>query len=292
MALLLPSANVVAVQSVRAACPVVSDGDRLAVKQAFARYLALLNAGDSSASACLGPTFAIEAPDAPEFAEILRDPRRSGRILVAHQILLDDGGLQLAIEMEARPLDGASPPRKTIARRTVFFTLRDGKVDVARVALDNFTSLPRSQSPRARPAAQLSFESHLPATVDQPFMTRGKFEDYLRLFGIFDERFVRFYHPDVVFAIAPAAQPLHGRESVLQLYRPLRRTLDEEVLIRALVIDSEQGVMAAEISNTMTARGPVRLPMLRMEAGDRRMGSGVIFYGLKDGKIISLREGS
>lgn len=268
--------------------PFAANGDRMAVKTAFKRYLSLLNAGDASAANYLTPDFSIIVPDGANFERTLRAPSASASELVPIEILLDDGGTQLAAELELRPIGKLWRPGVIGPRRTVFYTLRQGRLAAARVALDGsqFIRAGTGMPDRAAPAARTTT---FPATVTQPYMTRAKFEDYMKLFGRFDEHFVRYYHPEIVFGISPAPSPLHGREEVLALYRPLRRTLDEDVTIHSLVIDSERGLMAAEISNHMKATGPVRIGSMRMDTGDRRVASGVIFYGLKDGMIISLR---
>ena len=121
-------------------------------------------------------------------------------------------------------------------------------------------------------------------------MTPRKFRDYLNLFGRLDERFVEYYTPDVVFAAAPAPSPLHGREAVLELYRPLRAELGENVTVHHLAIDNEAGIMVAALSNRLTAFGNVKLPSRQLQPGDQLALSGAIIYELREGRISRIRD--
>lgn len=257
---------------------------RISVKTRFKKYLDLLNAGDELAAAYVSPQLEIEAPDAQHLAAMLRDPQRARIRLIPSDILLDDSGGTLSALVEFLPRDGSK--NNAPISRTAFFTLDAGRIVSIHIAREGSQYIPGNGASVTRPIIR---KEALPASAFQPFMTRGKFEDYLRLFGAFDERYVLYYHPEIIFGIKPAAQPLYGREEILQLYRPLRKALDESVVINAIVIDSERGAMAVEISNTMTATAPVKLPTLTMQAGDRRIASGVVFYELKDGLIIEVR---
>lgn len=51
-------------------------------------------------------------------------------------------------------------------------------------------------------------------------------------------RFLQHYDPDVVFATAPAPQPLHGPKAIYDLYVPIRKNLDEHVAAPIIVIDN------------------------------------------------------
>jgi hypothetical protein len=174
-------------------------------------------------------------------------------------------------------------------RRVLFYGLKEGRIASIRVGRESGVLSPPDGRPLPAPPPA-SFDDPLPDSVNDPVMTRRKFEDYLRLFGLFDQRFVRYYHPKVVFGIRPAERPLHGREEILGLYRPLRQILHESIQVNSLVIDSQRGLMAAEITNTMTAIEDVERPGWGLRKGQRRVGSGVIFYSLADGMIIGLRE--
>lgn len=257
---------------------------RISVKTRFKKYLELLNADDERAAVYVSPDFKIDAPDAPDLAAMLRNPQRARVRLIPSDILLDDSGNMLSALISFLPEEGAR--NKVPTNRTAFFTLDFGRIRSVRIAREGSQYIPGNGASVSRSIVR---KEALPASAFQPFMTRAKFEDYLRLFGAFDERYVLYYHPEIIFGIQPAAQPLYGREEILQLYRPLRKVLDESVAINAIVIDSERGAMAVEISNTMTATASVKISTLSMHRGDRRIASGVVFYELKDGSIIELR---
>lgn len=122
-------------------------------------------------------------------------------------------------------------------------------------------------------------------------MTREKYERYVQLFNAGDRRFAEFYAPDVVFDARPAPQPLHGRQAILDLYAGLWKQLKEEITIGAVVIDNEQGLMAVELTNRITATADeVKLPSRTLNRGDVSVGSGVIVYGISDGRITYIRE--
>lgn len=122
-------------------------------------------------------------------------------------------------------------------------------------------------------------------------MTREKYERYVQLFNAGDRRFAEFYAPDVVFDARPAPQPLRGRQAILDLYAGLWKQLKEEITIGAVVIDNEQGLMAVELTNRITATADeVKLPSRTLNRGDVSVGSGVIVYGISDGRITYIRE--
>jgi hypothetical protein len=121
-------------------------------------------------------------------------------------------------------------------------------------------------------------------------MTPAKFQDYLKLFSRFDERFLFYYAEDVVFTAAPAPAPLHGREAILDLYRPLRENLGEDLTVHQLVIDSRNGLIMAALTNRLTAYGRVTLPSSTLNPGDQLLLSGAIVYGLRDGRINLIRD--
>ena len=123
-------------------------------------------------------------------------------------------------------------------------------------------------------------------------MTREKFEDYLRLFSKGDHRYADYYDPDVVFSARPAPKPLHGREAILDLYDGLHKQLTENVTAGLVVIDNDQGVMVVELTNRIVAtQDNVKLPSRTLNKGDVSVGSGVMVYGLRNGRIVSIREG-
>jgi hypothetical protein len=122
-------------------------------------------------------------------------------------------------------------------------------------------------------------------------MTRQKYERYVQLFNAGDPRYADYYEPDVVFDARPAPQPLRGRQAILDMYDDLRKQLTEEITIGAVVIDNEQGLMAVELTNRIVAtQDNVKLPSRTLNKGDVSVGSGMIIYGLSNGRISYIRE--
>ena len=260
--------------------------DRMAMKLSFKRFLALSNAGDPAATYYLAPGFSIDATDTLDLAPLLHDPHAHGIMLTAFELLLDDGGEMLAAELEFRRAAGASaePP----VRKTIFYTIKDGRLTSAHIGRKMAQFIPGNGKPTQR-TSPIAAIGPMPFSASQPFMTRRKFEDYLALFGRFDERFVQYYHPEMLFGIAPTSQPLHGREEVLSFYRPLRKRVGESVVVNMMVIDSARGLMAVEMTNTLSATDTIKLPSATMQAGDSRVATGVLFYSIADGMITNIR---
>jgi hypothetical protein len=75
------------------------------------------------------------------------------------------------------------------------------------------------------------------------------------------------------------------------MYDDLRKQLTEEITIGAVVIDNEQGLMAVELTNRIVAtQDNVKLPSRTLNKGDVSVGSGMIIYGLSNGRISYIRE--
>lgn len=243
--------------------------DRAQLARRLATYLALVDSGDGGQQAFLaGPV--------PAEAQV---PLRKTTLL---NVALDDGGELLAVEFLS---EGADRPSEA---GITFYRIANGYITQI-LPLERGAQLVRGGATgQTQPIVAL--DDPLPATVVSPRMTRAKFEDYMELFGRFDERFTYYYTDDVVFAASPAPEPLHGREGVLGLYRPLRANLGEDVTIHNLVIDSEANLMIAGLTNTLTAYDEVVLPSTVLQAGDQMILSGAIVYGLKDGRIALIRD--
>lgn len=197
-------------------------------------------------------------------------------------VALDDGGELLAVEFLSESQD--RPADVGVA----FYRIANGYI-TEELPLVQGVQLVRGGA-SGQPAPAYAGDEPLPPTVESPRMTRAKFQDYLELFRRFDERFTYYYADDVIFAASPAPAPLHGREGVLGLYRPLRKNLGEELTVHHLVIDSQANLMIAGLTNKLTAYGQVTLPSTILEAGDQMILSGAIVYGLKDGRIALIRD--
>lgn len=140
-------------------------------------------------------------------------------------------------------------------------------------------------------AAGLVSLSAAPAAADEG-MTPAAYAAYLERFNAGDESYAEIYHPDVVFEHDPKFGTLRGRQAIIEFYRNIRQQLKEEVKVSTLVIDNERGLMAAELTTRLVAtRDGVDMPSGRLNTGDAIITRGTVYYGLKDGRIVSIRGG-
>ena len=250
-----------------------AEPNRLELSRRLATYLSLVELGDPR-------RFADRV--AGTHADVLDTALRGGSVSV-RALALDDAQGLLAVEL--LPAPGESLPEEP---RLVFFRLARGYIAQTILVQDGAQFLPGDGlRPPTPPPAN---DQPLPESVRLSKMTPEKFRDYLNMFGRFDERFVEYYTPDVLFTAAPAPAPLQGREAVLKLYRPLRAELGESLTVHHLAIDNEAGLMMAALSNRLTAFGNVKLPSRQLQAGDQLVVSGGIIYGLQGGKISLIRD--
>lgn len=243
--------------------------DRKLLFQRLAKYLSLVDSGDEAQRLFLAGPFPTGTQGTASKTTLLN-------------FALDDGGELLAVEFRRESQD--RPPGAGVA----FYRVSNGYITEI-LPLTRGVQLIRGGA-KGQAAPAYVRDDPLPATVESPRMTRAKFADYLELFRRFDERFTYYYADDVVFAASPAPAPLHGREGVLDLYRPLRKNLGEELTVHNLVIDSHANLMIAGLINKLTAYDKVVLPSTVLEAGDQMILSGAIIYGLKDGRIALIRD--
>lgn len=218
-------------------------------------------------------------------------------------IAIDDSQDMMAVEMTIHLValrdgvelgDQPQPVHKGDAvtrQQTFFFALRDGRITSLtvgggeRVRQKADLAAARAEAPTA---AQLA--EPMPASINERLMTHQKYLDYAMLFSRFDPRFLQYYDPDVVFATAPAPQPLHGPKAIHDLYVPIRRNLDEHITAPIIVVDNSHDVMFVQLRNRMVAtRGDVDLPSGVLKMGEEMIGNGVIVYSLKNGKISYIR---
>jgi hypothetical protein len=130
-----------------------------------------------------------------------------------------------------------------------------------------------------------------PSAVAASEMTREAYAQYLGRFNAGDERYAEIYDPDVVFEHDPKFGTLRGRQAIIDFYREIRKQLKETVTVSTVVIDNEHGLMAAELSTHLLAtRDGVDMPSGKLNAGDAIVTKGTVYYGLKNGHIVSIRS--
>jgi hypothetical protein len=128
------------------------------------------------------------------------------------------------------------------------------------------------------------------ATPDR--MTREKYSLYLERFNAGDDRYAELYDPEVVFTHAPMFGVLRGRQAIIDFYAGMRSQIKETVTASAVVIDNEHGIMAAELSTELVAkRDGVKLPSAMLNKGEKVVTRGTVYYGLRNGKVVSIRGG-
>ena len=278
-------------------------------REKFQEYIRLFNAGDPHQFDYYTPDVTVEADNVHSRAELeAHDKSTRPNVDITFTpglVAIDDVNNVMAAQMTIRTVarhDGVKlgknpqPIHKgdtQITQTTFFYTLRDGKM----------ASLTIGGGPRIRQKADMAkavaeaptpaqLAEPMPASINEPTMTRQKYLDYAMLFSRFDPRFLQYYDPDVVFATAPAPKPMHGPKAIYDLYVPLRKDLDEHVAAPFIVIDNPHNVMMVQLENRMVAtRGDVKLPSGVLNKGEEIIGRGVIIYRLKNGKI-SYIEGS
>ena len=122
-------------------------------------------------------------------------------------------------------------------------------------------------------------------------MTREVYAAYLAAFNAGDDRYAEIYAPDVVFDHGPYGV-LRGRQAILDFYRDIRTQLKERVTASEVVIGEDQKVMAVELTTELTAvRDGVKLPSRTepLKKGETLITRGVVFYGLSDGRVVTIR---
>lgn len=247
--------------------------DRAELSRSLANYLSLVEQGDARRL-----EYRTSASDADALDAVLLRRRATVRALA-----LDELANLIGVELLVASTEGHAAEA-----RIVFFRLAEGFIADTFLVEESARFLPGGgMAPRSPP---IPANEPLPGSVRLSTMTPQKFRDYLDLFGRFDERFTEYYTPDVVFAASPAPAPLQGRDAVLQLYRPLRANLGENVTVHHLAIDNRAGLMMAALTNRLTAFGEVELPSRRLQPGDQFVLSGAIIYGLRGGKISLIRD--
>jgi len=121
-------------------------------------------------------------------------------------------------------------------------------------------------------------------------MTLERYAEYLRLFNSGDDRYADLYDDEVVFDHGPFYGVLRGRQAIVDFYRDIRTQMQETVTATEVIIDEQHGVMAAELTTELRAiRDGVKLASRTLNTGDVYTSRGAVIYGLKDGRIVSIR---
>jgi len=284
-----------------------TDPSALMTRAKFQDFIRLFNAGDSHQFDYYTSDVQVEADNVHSLADLKAHDeatrRDVGISFTPGLIAIDDSNDMMAVEMIIRTValrDGVKlgnhpqPIHKGDSQTnhgTFFFGLRGGKFASLSIGaagrVRQKADLAKAQA-EAPTAAQLA--EPMPASINEPLMTREKYMDYARLFSRFDPRFLQYYDPDVVFATAPAPKPLQGPKAIYDLYVPIRKLLDEHLSVPLIVVDNPHGVMFVQLRNRMVAtRGDVQLPSGVLKKGEELVGGGVIVYSLKNGKISYIR---
>ncbi|MGU7773838.1 nuclear transport factor 2 family protein [Burkholderia sp. MR1-5-21] len=124
-------------------------------------------------------------------------------------------------------------------------------------------------------------------------MTKEKMLNYYKLFNAEDLHYAELLAPNVEFDHFVAGK-LRGPQQIIDFYKKLWTGGMQEVREpTAIVIDNEGGQMAIEMLIHITARpgrGDVKLPTGEViKQGEEWQGASVLFYGIHDGKITSIR---
>lgn len=156
-------------------------------------------------------------------------------------------------------------------------------LSAAGLALAALLPTSQVQAQATNPPAALQATQHR-VTADQ-------FERYYDLFNRYDPAYGELLADDVVYP-HPSGKTLHGRKEIMDHYTAQAERLHDKRIPTAIIIDNEGGQAAVEMRNEFSVdegktytfgNGTVIKP------GEVWEGSTVMIYGLKDGKISSIR---
>jgi len=280
-------------------------------REKFRHHLERLNEGDPLQANDYSPgvvfeTACGELQGRQAVLDYFRDLRGRLRLtLIPGAIVIDNERGIMGVELTSRIValvDRVKVGERSMAkgdvltrRQVVFYGISDGLITSVRNARRDGRLFRAGTAEALAAAAQpnpTAPPDDTPETRPGPIMSQARFAHYLGLFTAFDPRFLQYYDPDVVFTVDPAPRPLHGRQAVLDLYTPLRRQLQESITPTAVAIDDANSIMVAAIANRLLATGNgVRIGSTTLNAGDVRIGAGVVFYSLHAGLITLVRAG-
>jgi ketosteroid isomerase-like protein len=122
-------------------------------------------------------------------------------------------------------------------------------------------------------------------------MEEEAFRKYIAEFNAanFDD-LARYYADDVVFSFN-GGLTLHGRDAIVEFYRPFRQAVDQTVDIRFLVMDDEH--VAVEMATEFRAREDYENPMRGpLRAGATLRVISFVHYDIgPDGRFTAIRVG-
>lgn len=123
-------------------------------------------------------------------------------------------------------------------------------------------------------------------------MTKEKIIEYYKRFNEGDSRYSDLLADDVVFPHI-SGKTFNGKKEVLDYYGKLWKAGVKEIREPVMVaVDNENGVVAVELTFHITA-DPGTMPTLptgeTIRPGEEWQSHSVLFYGIKDGKITSIR---
>jgi len=126
-------------------------------------------------------------------------------------------------------------------------------------------------------------------------MTKEKFITYYKLFSANDPRYGdmladNVYYPHITGRV------FHNRKEVMAFYSSMMQSgVIETRIPTTIVIDNADGLAAVELTVHITAK-PGAHPILptgeKVNPGDDWVGHNMMIYGIKDGKITSIRGAS
>jgi len=122
-------------------------------------------------------------------------------------------------------------------------------------------------------------------------MTQEKAKEYFKRFNNEDVSYADFYTSDVVFP--HIKETLHGPKQIIDFYK--RFWAAGMIDIRdpkIIVIDNDVGYMVVEMENHISAKPgtePETPSGLVIRKGEKYEGAATLIYGLRDGKISSIR---
>ena len=122
-------------------------------------------------------------------------------------------------------------------------------------------------------------------------MDEGVFRTYIAEFNAANfDALARYYADDVVFSFN-GGLTLHGRDAIVEFYRPFRKSVDETVDIKFLMINDQH--VAVEMATEFRAREDYQnFTRGPLKAGDTVRITSFVHYDIgPDGRFAAIRVG-